>query len=134
MIRYDFELSHGFVLSLAELNICLQKMSGGIHQWVAIPVPYIVPTRDNEPRGYITIGYTNPQDIEIPNYLTFLFPMVKCTQRPATFDNLLICLHPSAAIPLSEGIYLEEGNVKLDTLEDWDRFWKPLSNALATKG
>src|ERR1700727_2412365 len=103
MISYGYELNEGFVLPLAALQALLKNMSEGEHQWLAVPVPHIIPASDNEPRGYVAIGFTNPEQVNFPNYIAFLFPMLSHGTNPATVDNLLVCLHPQSASPLTRG-------------------------------
>jgi hypothetical protein len=42
-----------------------------------------------------------------------------------------VCLHPSLAIPVVEGLYFEQCLLKRDLSEDWQRFWPPLRQALS---
>ncbi len=140
MISYGYEMEEGIVLSLGDLQSVLTNLSTQEHQWVAVPVPYPIWAPKGEHRNYVVIGYTNPR--QEPgrafdrNYLAFLFPMLPLhvsAANPATRENLLICLGPELACPLSRGLYPEAGDVMYDLLEDWDRFWYPLKEAVGLR-
>jgi hypothetical protein len=137
MISYGYEIEEGFVLSLGDLQKILLSLSTQEHQWVAVPIPSPIWARNGERRNYVAIGYTNPKQeperVFHRNYLAFLFPMLPLNisaANPATRENLLVCLGPKLACPLSRGLYPEDGEVMYDFLEDWDRFWYPLKQAV----
>lgn len=132
MIAYGCELSLGFVLPLDDLQKVLAGMSVEQHQWAAAPIPYIVSANDGASRRYVAIGYSNPDPYPNPNYLAFLFPMFAHGIAPSYApreEDLLVCLHPSCGTPLSRGLYVEDGEMKYDMLEDWNRCWRPLKAA-----
>ena len=75
------------------------------------------------------IRYSNPEFADMPTEISYLFPAF----RDATFGEayILVCLHPSLAMPVVKGLYFEEGALKHDPLEDWQRFWPPLRQAFS---
>ena len=45
-------------------------------------------------------------------------------------DGLMVCLHTYAGRQIRRGLYLEDEKLKLDGMEDWEKFWRPLEAAL----
>jgi hypothetical protein len=44
--------------------------------------------------------------------------------------ELIVSLSPKLMDPVTMGLYLEDGELKYDFLEDWDRFWSPIKQRL----
>lgn len=77
------------------------------------------------------------------NALCFTFPIVADLninhaslvgllgkQWPFGEDGLMVCLHVYTGKQVRHGIYLCEGELKQDSVEDWEKFWGPLEAAL----
>jgi hypothetical protein len=64
------------------------------------------------------------------NPLCFRVPLVSGRSLPGKGHALLACFNPESIMPLTQGIYLEDGEPKHDSLLDWDRFWRPLRRFL----
>jgi hypothetical protein len=130
MIPYKYEIGEGYIISLADLRRRLRAISQGAHQWTAEIVQKRLLSCKDELQSYAQIGYTNPAMIDMPNSLSFLFPIVA---QPDGKDNevgTFICLHPSKAIAVGYGLYSEGDAIKRDCLEDWILFWSPLRESL----
>lgn len=110
----------------------LEDLSCGAHQWASLPVTGIHVSSENPSGGYLIVGYSNP-DRGLPNALCFCFPLLQYRYAPAEELKLLVCFAPESVVPLSEGLYWEEDELKYDCLEDWDRIWKRLSRCLCPK-
>jgi hypothetical protein len=41
----------------------------------------------------------------------------------------MVCLHTYAGRQIRRGLYLEAEKLKLDGMEDWEKFWGPLEAA-----
>ncbi len=114
-------------MTLPELRLKLRQISSGNHQWEARLIPQAVRNREGTEGRYAAIAYTNPELIDMPNYICYLFPVIE----PGEGGRVRVCLHPSTAIPVAEGLYFEGAELRVDHLEDWGRFWDPLKAALA---
>lgn len=123
MIVFDYELIQGFVLPLSELKECLPSMDRGAHQWRVNPE-----LRVRDRRTYAAIEYSNPEETDMPNAICYLFPVVDDGGK-----DPMVCLHPTAVIPVVQGLYFEGPELKQDLLEDWGRFWEPLRRAVASR-
>ena len=130
MTNLTFEMDSGFFACLTTLNRCLIEMSHGAHQWMSVTVPGILLSSDGEPRRYVIIGYTNPDVTRLENHLCFLLPLVALGGSQGTTPELLVRFSPFSTLPLSEGLYWEDGDLLYDALEDFVRFWTPLKECL----
>ncbi|MBX6361925.1 MAG: hypothetical protein IRZ03_17840 [Acidobacterium ailaaui] len=112
MITLTYNLRHGFVLSLADLRPMLQDLErDGKRWWI-----------EESPTGEaITICHDE---------ISFLVPVVSIGDSMKDESRLMVCLHPELIRPQIEGLYLENGRVLGDFIEDWTRFWEPLKQRL----
>ena len=120
MIEFDYELELGFILPLREIRECFTAVGHGEHEWTLNAKFQTV-----DQRRYADIKYSNPGSGDLPNSIHYLFPIVEDGGAEP-----MVCLHPSAAIPLVSGLYFEGPDLKHDILEDWNQFWSPLRTAL----
>lgn len=132
MILIEYELDSGFIVPMTVLEHRLRRISLGNHQWLALAVPKPITNGMGRQCNYVAVGYTNPEMVDMPNFLCYLFPILDNGVSVGLQPEKLICLHPSAAIPIAEGWYFEDALLKRDILEDWGRFWDPLKQALVT--
>ena len=51
-------------------------------------------------------------------------------QWPLGEDGLMVCLHVYTGKQTRHGIYLYEGELRQDSIKDWEKFWRPLEAAL----
>lgn len=58
------------------------------------------------------IRYTNPQFVDLPNEISYLFPAFN--EPIFGMPYILVCLHPSLAVPVKEGLYFEGAALKHD--------------------
>ncbi|NYF53970.1 hypothetical protein HDF12_004369 [Edaphobacter lichenicola] len=110
----------------------LKDLSRGAHQWASMAVSGICVSNDERSRQYLLVGYSNPELGGLPNSLCFCFPLFRYNGARERELKHLVCFAPESAVPLSNGLYWEENQLKGDALEDWDCFWKPLSGCLRT--
>lgn len=134
VIVLNHEIPEGYILPFTELEEYLRRISHGPHQWRATLLPEPVINRQGERYRYIAVGYSNPDSGITPNFICYLFPMVNNGLIVGLPGNALVCLHPSAAIPLREAVYFEDGDLKGDILEDWGLFFHPLEELLESQG
>ena len=111
-------------MTLDELNAILRLISQGPHRWIASWEQELVEDRKMVGQRRVRIRYSNPGFADMPTEISYFFPAF----NDAMFEEayLLVCLHPSLAIPAVKGLYFEEGVLKHDLWEDWQRFWPPL--------
>jgi hypothetical protein len=131
MTNHIFEMKCGFFACLSTLNKRLGEMSHGTHQWMSLIVPDVFLSSEGEPRSYVIIGYSNPDTTKLQNHLLFLLPLAALAGSREPNPDWLVRFSPWSTIPLSKALYWEEdGNLKYDPLEDFDRFWTPLKQRL----
>jgi hypothetical protein len=130
MTTHPYEMKCGFFARLTTLNKHLEGMSHGAHQWMSLIVPDVFLSSEGEPRSYVIVGFSNP-DMGLPNDLCFLLPLVRLGGSREPNPDLLVRFSPRSTVPLTQGLYWEEdGTLKYDPLEDFDRFWTPLKQRL----
>lgn len=125
MIVFDYEIESGFIVPFDKLQRSLPSIDKDAHQW---RVQSTLQVRDHH--AYAAIDYTNPELADMPNSLCYLFPVLD--DGFGTKDPM-VCLHPTAGIPVIQGLYFEGPELKRDLLEDWGRFWEPLRGALTSR-
>jgi hypothetical protein len=130
MILYKHEIGEGYITSLADLRRRLTAISHGAHQWTVEIVQKRLLSCKGELPFYALIGYTNPAMIDMPNYLSFLFPLAVQPKGSRDEAGIFVCLYPSEAIAIAYGLYFEKEDLKRDFLEDWILFWSPLGESL----
>jgi len=111
----------------------LKDLCRGAHQWASLAVSGICVSNDERSRQYLLVGYSNPELGGLPNSLCFCFPLFRYKSARKGELTHLVCFAPESVVPLSNGLYWEEDQLKGDALEDWDRFWNPLSGCLRTE-
>jgi hypothetical protein len=112
----------------------LKDLCRGAHQWASVAVSGICVSIDERSLQYLLVGYSNPELGGLPNSLCFCFPLFRYNSAREGKLKHLVCFAPESVVPLSNGLYWEENQLKADALEDWDRFWNPLSGCLRTDG
>jgi hypothetical protein len=121
------EIELGFVVNLKTLREVLKELNiSGRRWWIACD-PY------DAARGYISIGYGDPQCEDRLNTVYFRFPILGDVTPKSSTDKLVLLIDPSTCEPESPGFYLEAGRVVQDSLEDFYCFYPPLKRALITR-
>jgi len=118
----------GVILPLDELQARLRSISDGPHQWTANLEHEVRNEWQTRRQFSVRIQYTNPEFEDMPNDISYLFPAI--VDSLFWQPNVLVCLHPSLAVPMVKGLYFERDQLKYDLLEDWDRFWTPMRKSL----
>ena len=114
----------GTIITFADLETKLGLISHGQHRWTARLVRVSGESQMAWPQKCVEIWYTNPEFIDIPNQICFHFPAFD--QVIGGESEIMVCLHPSLAELVVQGLYFEGDKLKTDCLEDWYRFWPPL--------
>jgi hypothetical protein len=127
---HSYELNSGYFVSLDTFALHLRRMSHGDHQWGVVPVPGIFLSSDGEPRSYALVGYSNPGAPSLLNALCFILPMVALGGGAWPRPELIISFSSLSIRPLTKGLYIEDGVVMYDFIEDWERVWYPIKRQL----
>jgi hypothetical protein len=122
------EIELGFVVNLKTLREVLKELSINGRRWWIASDPY-----DAAARGYVSIGYGDPQCEDRLNTVYFRFPIVRDVTPTTSRDRLVLLIDPSTCMPEAPGFYLEAGRVVEDSLEDFLCFYPPLKRALITQ-
>jgi hypothetical protein len=130
VIEYSYEIGEGHIISLADLRRRLATISKGTHQWVVRILQECLLSPKGEVRSHALICYANPILIDMPNSLSFLFPIAVQAKDTGDEDGTFVCLHPATAVAASHGLYFEREELKQDSIEDWILFWSPLGRSL----
>jgi hypothetical protein len=118
------ESGQGTIITLVDLQTKLGFISCGQHQWTARLARVAGEWQMAYPQQCVEIWYTNPEFIDMPHQICFRFPAFH--QVMGGESEALVCLHPSLADPIVQGLYFEGDELKADCMEDWYRFWPPL--------
>jgi hypothetical protein len=130
MINVRYSLRRGYILSIADLRNLLTEISYGSRRWWTDNDVTLL--RDpEEPTFCLTLFHSCPTEGQITDEISFQVPVLLASLAPRNIESALVCLHPEMIRPLVEGLYLENGRVLGDCLQDWYLFWDPLKVALA---
>jgi hypothetical protein len=129
-MSYSYELNSGYFVSFSTFALHLRHMSHDDHQWGVVPVPGIFRTSDGEPRSYVLVGYSNPGAPSLLNALFFILPMVALGGNSGSQPELIVSFSSLSIKPMTKGLYIEDGEVMYDLLEDWERVWYGLARLL----
>jgi hypothetical protein len=122
------ELEVGLVVNLKILRETLRGLSiNGRRWWIACD------PHDAAARGYVSVGYGDPQCKDRLNTLYFRFPVVGDVTPKISADRLVLLIDPSTCTPEAPGFYLEDGRVVEDPLEDFLCFYPAIKRALITR-
>ena len=133
-MSHSYELNSGYFVSLATFALHLRHMSHDDHQWGVVQVPGIFRTSDGEPRSYALLGYSNPGATSLLNALFFILPMVALGGDAGSQPELIVSFSSLSIKPMTKGLYIEDGEVMYDYLEDWERVWCPIKKQLWPDG
>jgi hypothetical protein len=118
----------GVIVSMDDLQEKLQSISCGPRQWMAKLVR-VAPGQERVTPVYAEVWFSNPTSADMPTEICWRFPVLQnCVWRET---ESFVCLHPSLAIPVQEGLYLDGDRLLGDPLEDFFSFWPPLREALS---
>lgn len=94
----------------------------------------------SEDKEHVVIDYNDgPDDL---NAISYTFPIVVSLniegkasllfgeRWPFGEGGLMVCLHVYTRKPIRRGLYPEGDKLFWDSLEDWEKFWRPLIAAL----
>jgi hypothetical protein len=126
-IDFD-EVELGLVANLKTLREVLKTLSiNGRRWWIACD------PQDAVARGYVSVGYGDPQCEDRLNTVYFRFPILGDVTAKTSTDKLVVVIDPSTCTPEAPGAYLENGRMVQDCLEDFYCFYQPLTRALITR-
>jgi hypothetical protein len=107
-----------------------RKVPLGPHQWLVRPLSGIFVSTEGEVNRYVLVGYSNPKTTGLPNHLIFAVPLHVYRADPEADTDLHVCFDPETAIPLLQGLYWKDGDLRYDPEKDRLRFWKPVEKSL----
>jgi hypothetical protein len=122
------EVELGLIVNLKTLREVLKGVSIGGKRWWVASDPHDAPAR-----GYVSIGYGDPQCEDRLNTVYFRFPILGDVTPKSSTDRLVLLIDPSTCVPESPGFYLQDGRVMQDSLEDFLCFYPPLKSALIAR-
>ena len=127
----DFNLDEvdlGFVVNLETLREVLKSMSvNGRRWWIASDPSDAIDTHT------VTIGHGDPRCHDRLNTLYYRVPVLNEEMPMAGTDKLTLMLDSSVVWAEQPGIYIEDGRVFKDSVEDLQSFYDPIQRALLTK-
>jgi hypothetical protein len=126
----SYELDEGYFVKLKTLAKHLTEMSHDVHQWGTIAVPETYRRANGNPESYALVGYSNPEPPGLFNALCFLTPLVALGDAGAEEPELIVSWSSKTIEPLTNALYIEDGEIKYDLLEDFDRVWSPIRKRL----
>jgi hypothetical protein len=130
MKSYSYELNSGYFVLLETFALHLRHMSHDGHQWGVVPIPGIFQSSDQEPRSYALLGYSNPGAPGFLNALAFILPLVALGGNAGSKPELVVSFSSRSIKPLTEGLYIDDGVMMYDPVEDWERVWYPVKRQL----
>jgi hypothetical protein len=128
--RPSYQIDEGYFVELKTLAKHLTEMSHDAHQWGAIPIPGTYRRGNGSPESYALIAYSNPEPPGLLNALCFIAPMVALGDGGADEPELIVCWSSHTIEPLTNALYIEDGEIKYDLLEDFERVWSPIRKRL----
>ena len=127
----DFSLDEvdlGFVVNLETLREVLKSMSvNGRKWWIASDPVDAIDTHT------VTIGHGDPGCEDRLNTLYFRVPVLNEEMPMAGTDKLTLMRDSSVVSAEQPGIYIEDGRVFKDSVEDLQSFYDPIQRALMAK-
>jgi hypothetical protein len=127
----DFSLDEvdlGFVVNLETLREVLKTMSiNGRRWWIASDPSDAIDTHT------VTIGHGDPRCHDRLNTLYYRIPVLNEEMPMAGTDKLTLMLDSSVVSAEQPGIYIEDGRVFKDSVEDLQSFYDPIQRALLAK-
>jgi hypothetical protein len=125
----DFEeVELGLVVRIKILREVLKTLSIDGRRWWIASDP-----QDAMTTGSITIGHGDPQCKDRLNTLYFRFPVLGEMPPRTSTDKLVLLVESSVCTPEEPGLYLENGRVMQDFLEDFTSFYPPIKDALIAR-
>jgi hypothetical protein len=127
----DFSLDEvdlGFVINLETLREVLKSMSiNGRRWWIASDPNDAIDTHT------VTIGHGDPRCHDRLNTLYYRVPVLNEEIPMAGTDKLTLMFDSSIVSAEQPGIYIEDGRVFKDSVEDLQSFYDPIQRALMAK-
>jgi hypothetical protein len=122
------EVDLGFVVNLETLRDVLKAMSvSGRKWWIASDPVDAINTHT------VTIGHGDPGCHDRLNTLYYRVPVLNEEMPIAGTDKLTLMLDSSVVSAEQPGIYIEDGRVFKDSVEDLQSFYDPIQRALMAK-
>jgi hypothetical protein len=122
------EVDLGFVVNLETLRDVLKAMSvNGRRWWIASDPSDAIDTQT------VTIGHGDPRCHDRLNTLYYRVPVLNEEMPMAGTDKLTLMRDSSVVSAEQPGIYIEDGRVFKDSVEDLQSFYDPIQRALMAK-
>lgn len=122
------ENGFGIIVPIEDLKARLRTISSGPCQW-RVKLAVVESGEECSTAVCAEISYTNPTLADMPNEICWRFPVLQelCWRGLESF----VCLHPSVAVPVQEGLYFEGARLLCDPLEDFYSFWPLIREVLS---
>jgi hypothetical protein len=129
MMEIDFDqVQLGLVVNLTILRKILKSLSiDGRRWWLASDPQDALTTRS------ITIGHGDRLCTDPLNTLYFRIPVIGNETPRGGTDGLVLLFDQSTSAAGEPGYYIEDGRVVQNSLEDFLRFFRPITRALITR-
>lgn len=83
---------------------------------------------EREGEHSIDLAYNSLKDQDAT--IIFRFPKIKRVLLFPEGDWEIVCLYPICREVVQPGIYWDEDRILSDDFQDWEKFWRPIANAL----
>ena len=129
MKHTDFEdVELGLVVNLSTLKDILKSLSVSGRRWWIASDP-----EDAAESGFISIGHGDPGCHDRLNTLHFRVPIISCVVPEYHRPRLVMLFDEAYITPEEPGVYVEDGIVMRNGLEDFRSFFVPVRKALADR-
>jgi hypothetical protein len=119
-----------YVLPIRNLRALLEGISEPAKRY-RLDDPLVIMQVKREPLAWIMLYCSCPVPGQMTDELTFALPVLSETLSPGSEEDALVCLDADTLYPVQEGLYIEDGLVLGDCMEDLYLVWPPLGKALA---
>jgi hypothetical protein len=118
-----------YVLPIHELRNVLASISEPCRRfWLDDPI-VTLRARD-APISWAMLYCACPTAGQMTDRLSFGLPIFSNTLKPRREEEAMICIGADTLWPAQEGLYIEDGQVLFDCMEDWYLVWPALQRQL----
>src|ERR1700733_14294489 len=125
IVNEPLGVCEGLIMSISTLRRVIEKLNDEHGRWW-LEEPLVVHlSADHLPTIQVFHSRSGPD--QVTDELGWMVPVIG---DPTINDHSLVALAPELIQSSMEGLYLENGRVLSDFITDFERFWKPLEQAL----
>jgi hypothetical protein len=129
MLTPSSTLHDGIIISLADLRRVLEELNDIQGRWwLAEPLVLHPSGRSPNAAQLVEVFLCRSGPEQVTDELSFFVPVV-AIGAALDGERTLLSFHPEFIEPGVAGLYLEDGRIMSDFIEDWERFWGPLKLA-----